>query len=229
MSTNPFSDQNKPQPPLNPYDPSTFVMPPKKPGVLTAIGVMGVVLGVLGVMSSCMAVAALPFQSQLQTAFSQPSSKDPALRIQAEMNSAMAQVQQDYFAVSMTLSVLNLALSAWLLAGGIMVLRTRRAGRPLMIYALLTVIAFEVLRTVFGVIIQLEMMPITTDFADRLGREAAPNSPMASMGPMMKGAAIFGMVLGLIWPLGKIIMYALSARYLASKPIVEYFEKNAKS
>ena len=45
---------------------------------------------------------------------------------------------------------------------------------------------------------------------------------------MMKGAAIFGMVLGLIWPLGKIIMYALSARYLASKPIVEYFEKNAK-
>jgi hypothetical protein len=229
MSNNPFSDSGfKSPPPPNAYDPAAFQMPPKKPGALTAIGVMGVVLGILGLMTACIAVVALPFQSKLQTAFNQSSPNDPpAVKIQQEMNAAMAAVQDKYFLPNMTFSVLHLVLATCMLIGGILVLRGRPAGRSLMIYVLLAAIAFEVLRTAFAVMVQLEVMPITSEFMEKMMKEAGPNGPGRAIARMVSGLSIFGIIMGLIWPLGKIIVYGLSARYLASKPIVEHFAGTA--
>ena len=44
----------------------------------------------------------------------------------------------------------------------------------------------------------------------------------------MKGAMVFGLILGLMWPLIKIVIYGVSARYLTTAPVVNYFAAMAE-
>jgi hypothetical protein len=115
-----------------------------------------------------------------------------------------------------------------MIVGGVMVLRLRPAGRKFLMYTLLAVIVFEVVRTILTIYIQLQIMPVTELYMDRLLREGGGpggNQSFAQfMSRIMKGAMIFGVIFALVWPLAKIILYGISSRYLASDAVTQLFE-----
>jgi hypothetical protein len=228
MSSNPFADPYaNPQSKPGPYDMPN--LPPKKPGALTAVGVVGIVMGILGLGAACLVLVGLPLQAQMQGTFNPvpPPNAPPVMRLQYEMNVEMQAIQDRYMVPNMVFGGLHLLLAAGMIIGGILVLKTNPAGRTLLMYTLLAVIVFELVRAAVGLMAQLEIMPITTMYMERIMREAGGpggNNATAQMfARIMKGATIFGMVMALMWPLAKIIIYGISARYLASDQVVALF------
>jgi hypothetical protein len=225
MSANPFSEFGN-QPAAGVYDPATYRLPPRKPGALTAVAVMALVLGILGMLVSCMSVATLPFQSQLQNLNTAGS------KVQVEMNQAIAKVQNRYLAGTMSFAVLHLVVATCLVIGGVMVLQGKPSGRTFLLYTLLAVIVFEILRTILVLVIQLECLPVIDGYMDKLGEDPAAGGGR-TLGPgfarMMKGFMIFGLVVAMVWPLIKVIVYAISARYLSSPRMVEFFANRSAS
>jgi hypothetical protein len=191
-----------------------------------AVAVLALIFGILGLLASCTAVAFLPFQSQMQGALNPPSGPGapPMAKLQSEMQAAMNQATEKYFVGQVITSLTHLVLAACMVVGGAMILGSRPRGRTFLMYTLIAVIVFEVLRAVFMLVIQLEIIPITTTFVERMAQEGGPGNPAgASMASIMKGAMYFGLLVGLAWPLIKVVMYAVCARYLATPPVVAYF------
>jgi hypothetical protein len=143
------------------------------------------------------------------------------------MQNEMLAAQEKYFAPQIVTIVLHLVLTTLMIIGGIGVLQSRPGARALLMWTLLAVIIFEVIRAGLGIMIQLELLPIQQEYNKLIMREVGggQNQRFVQMiGNMSQGFAILGIIMGLMWPLGKIIVYGLSARYLASDKIIAWFE-----
>lgn len=142
--------------------PPPGVPPARRPSGLTAVCMIAIVLGSLGLLGSLMAIVSLVAGPRIQEAFSAPFQQPGGDRM-AEAQRAMQQkiqaVADRYRWPNAGFAVVNLAVATALVAGGIMGLNRAHWARTLLIAAFAFAIVFEIPRTVVNICMQSEMSP----------------------------------------------------------------------
>jgi preprotein translocase subunit SecG len=206
--------------------------PPQRPGGLTAVCVIAIVLGALGLCFSVLGVASLAFQDQLQKFVKQQQHLPPGMangplktemearaKMQERVYEAAEKVTHRHMGASSVVLVLNLLISASLLAGAIATLKLSPKGRQFLIAVFLAAILFEIVRGIVLVLTQLDM-------AAELSAIPSAGSGSADVPLMMaRITAILSMVLWLALALGMVVFYGIGASYLRRPTILPLFER----
>jgi hypothetical protein len=223
MSSNPFSD-----PQANPYAAQPAgAYGPVKPGALTAVCVIAIVLGIMGVLAVCIGGAGLAASSTLQGMLTVGPNATPFDKAQIELQQEMMAINGRYLPIAVVLLGVQLVVSPLLIVGGVKALSMQHSGRRLLIYAFIAVIIFEVVRTAFQLYLQMQMLPLYDEMAMRLAREGG-NTPQVEMFQRIgKGSAMFGVVFLIFWGAVKLVLYGLSARYLSLPKTIDVYDEFA--
>ena len=194
---------------------------------------IAIVLGCLGLASSLMTLATLAVRPWMQQtlAASMPPPRDQKLRdAQLAMQQQIETVNRRYETWNWGFALANLAVSATLLAGGIMALRICPKVRKLLIGVLTLTILVEVVRTIVHVVMQLEMAPVVAESMSRMMAAAPHGASGASQGAAFAvSAAKAGIYLAIAvavgWLLAKLIFCVVGIWYLRRPSICPLFER----
>ena len=202
--------------------------PRKRPGGLTAVCVIAIVLGGLGLCGSVLGLGSLAFQDKIEKFSMQQQTPagmpDGILKNQMEMQKKMQQkmmeVTHRYRGITLGTTLLNLLFATSLLVGGIMTMKLNPTGRTFLVTVFLAVIVFEIVRLVITVFMQLDMAAaMTAAFQGGAGA----NQGAALLATSMKVGTFIGMGIGLVMALGKIVFYGIGASYLGRQKIRQLF------
>jgi len=195
------------------------------PTGLKAICIIAIVLGALGLATSCGGVVQLAVGESLQSAFNMPAGPgiDPELaRAQQEMQAEIVKIGRQNLPLKIVAAVLHILSALGLLVGGIMTLRLSRTGRSILLAGCGAAILYELLQTVLGVMDQLTMMPIVQKFFDQGMPPGAGEMPPA-FGQFMAAGVVVGIAFTVIFALVKLAFYLFSVIYLQRKHVVAHF------
>ena len=203
MSQNPYQS--------NPTLPQATSVPQQKPGGLTAIAVICLILGSLGALMALFGIVILFFQGSMnQFQAAQPGGPPP------EFLAEMEALQASQFIPTLIVNGCNVIIGSLLAIGSIGVLGTKEWGRNLLRNALLAAIFFVVVRGIYGMWVQYSSMSVISKMVPAGGDKA-------TMEAIMQGTIIFGIVIGVIWMVVLIGFYIWSRIYLNKPPIRALF------
>jgi hypothetical protein len=220
-----------PQPPFGPADSnSPFAAPPraKRPGGLTAICIIAIVLGALGLLASLKALAGVAFQQAASEAFvmqQQPGVSPEFVEANNKMQQEALEVTHRFWGLTAGVALANLAISAGLLAGAILMLKMNDKARGFLVAVLAVAILFEVIQACVYVFMQLQLAPILSESMPTMMKSSVPAGQpgaqqIAEMGTVVAKAAIFaGIAFQMVFGLAKLIYYAVATRYLCKPRI----------
>ena len=148
MSQNPYQS--------NPTLPQATSVPQQKPGGLTAIAVICLILGSLGALMALFGIVMLFFQGSMnQFQAAQPGGPPP------EFLAEMEALQASQFIPTLIVNGCNVIIGSLLAIGSIGVLGTKEWGRNLLRNALLAAIFFVVVRGIYGMWVQYSSMSVS--------------------------------------------------------------------
>ena len=203
MSQNPYQS--------NPTLPQATSVPQQKPGGLTAIAVICLILGSLGALMALFGIVMLFFQGSMnQFQAAQPGGPPP------EFLAEMEALQASQFIPTLIVNGCNVIIGSLLVIGSIGVLGTKEWGRNLLRNALLAAIFFVVVRGIYSMWVQYSSMSVISKMVPAGGDKA-------TMEAIMQGTIIFGIVIGVIWMVVMIGFYIWSRIYLNKPPIRALF------
>ena len=203
MSQNPYQS--------NPTLPQATSVPQQKPGGLTAIAVICLILGSLGALIALFGIVMLFFQGSMnQFQAAQPGGPPP------EFLAEMEALQASQFIPTLIVNGCNVIIGSLLAIGSIGVLGTKEWGRNLLRNALLAAIFFVVVRGIYSMWVQYSSMSVISKMVPAGGDKA-------TMEAIMQGTIIFGIVIGVIWMVVLIGFYIWSRIYLNKPPIRALF------
>lgn len=191
-----------------------------RPGGLTAICILAIVLGALGALLGLAALAAPALQGPMQNVVAQwqPQEDEEAARAQQQIAEETREFAQRHIVRNTLFAVGRLVVATSLLVGGVLSLRLGPRGRKALLVAFAAGIVFELAQLWPN----LEAIPLTQR-AFQLGMEAQhrqmPNGPQAgdmqALGRIM-GKAIAAMQVAMIagMLLAKCGFYAFGLWYL---------------
>jgi hypothetical protein len=208
----------------------------QRPGMLTAVCVIAIVLGAMGVGKSVLGLGGLATKKTLENAVKmprQPGMPDGAVEAQAEMQKKMQAVGDRYLGLNAAIAVLNLLFSACLLGGGIMTLKLNPQARKFLIAAFAAAIVFDVAQTAVTIFVQLQMVTVMSETMPRAMAAATPRG-----GPPPEELATFTMVLTKVVSfvmiafyaalgLAEVVFYGVGARYLCRPNVRRLFPQTA--
>jgi hypothetical protein len=202
--------------------------PQGRPSWLTAICVLCIVLGALGLVNSVFGTFGMVLGPQFQrmmAAQPQPGMPDDLREAQQKMQTDMYKIQTKYI-WPLGLSILmRVVVCSLLLVGGIRSLNMVEPGRKLLIIACSVALVFDLLQAIFQMIITVENMTVMNEFMEVIATQGT-NTPKELEGIMKAvGSFIRFFSLGLISviALGKIVFYILGIRYLQKPNIMALF------
>lgn len=206
----------------------------RRPGGVTAVGVLAIILGCMGAFSAIAGMANSLMGGSMQQMFTPPQPGVPQQMQQAqeEMNAAIMEVVERYSMVNAALAAVHLGLAAALAWFGIRTVQMSDHGRRMLQFVMLTAIVFEAVRAVPTVALQMEMAPIMEQHMGRMmeaarppGKQISPSeeATLNTIGKMAGAAIWVGLAVALGWVLVKVIFYAMSARYLGLERVREAF------
>lgn len=206
----------------------------RRPGGLTAICVIAIILGSLGLAASVLGLGSMAAKSWINEAFLIKPPKDgkidKAFEAQMEMQARMNQVTDRYAGFTLGFALLNVVIAGSLVTGGILALKLHPNGRKLLIAAFTTAIVFELLRAIMNVCMQLEMSEIMYDSMSRMMRASAPPGAgpegAAITAAAMKVGVYIGIGITLVMVLAKLIYYAIGTQYLQRPNVRELLKRN---
>ena len=203
MSQNPYQS--------NPTLPQATSVPQQKPGGLTAIAVICLILGSLGALMALFGIAMLFLQGSMnQFQAAQPGGPPP------EFLAEMEALQASQFIPTLIVNGCNVIIGSLLAIGSIGVLGTKEWGRSLLRNALLAAIFFVVVRGIYSMWVQYSSM-------SAMSKMVPSGGDAATMEAIMQGGIIFGIVIGVIWMAVLIGFYIWSRSYLNKPPIRALF------
>jgi hypothetical protein len=207
-----------------------------RPGGLTAVCIIAIVLGGLGVLGSLWGLAGLAFQSQMQEAFAmtkQPGMNEEAVKAGNEIQRVTQEMARRYRGVSVGMLAVNLAMAACMLAAAIMALKMNRTACVFLVAVFAVAIVFEIVRTAINVNIQLQTGAAIAEPMSRMLGATAKRQPgadqAAAMGTMIaKASVIFGVVVAVGLAIVKAVFYGVGAWYLRRPRIRELCRQTAR-
>jgi len=187
-------------------------MAKNRPGQLTAIAIIAIVIGVLG---SC--VSSFTFLSTatqgLVNDFNRANMESmhgpgaEQLQRQLELQERLQEVTDSWMPFTLTHQVLNLFASLALGIAGILLLRWKKLGLTLFVGAAGVGILVDTLGAVLGFLAQLEMKPILREFLAASG-ENGPAGFAETMGAFGEASASASMCMAIGFLIIKIAYYA---------------------
>lgn len=164
---------------------------PQKPGGLTALCILAIVLGAFGILSGLGGIAAAALQGPMQNmvAHLQPQQDKEAARVQQQIADETREFSQQHIVRNTLFSLARLFVASCLLAGGILTLRLRPQGRRILLVAFSVGIVFEL----------AQIWPMVTDipFTQRMTRLSLQvhQKQMTGQGQNADDSAAFARVL----------------------------------
>lgn len=220
--------------PANPYDPNpygdaqgaaAYRLPPTRPGGLTAICVIAIVLGVMGCGSSVLkgvnAFAGKYFQDMVSSMGGQPNNE--MAKAQQEMNEAIWEVNNRYTIPTLVLAAAQFFVGIAIVVGGIRTLGLKAAGRKLLLMACCFILLYEIAQFIMMLFQTMQMMPIMEVHMSRMMEATPGNNPSAQEfgKTMAKFSLIGGMIFQGGWLLIKFVFFGIAIWYLGRPRIVE--------
>ena len=201
MSQNPYQS--------NPTLPQATSVPQQKPGGLTAIAVICLILGSLGALMAIFGIVMLFLQGTMNQF--QPGAAE------AEFLAEMEALQASQFIPTLIINGCNVIIGSLLAVGSIGVLGTKEWGRNLLRNSLLAAIFFVLVRGIYGMWVQYSSM-------SAIGKMVPPGGEGAETVEMaMQVGIIVGIVIGVAWMAVLIGFYIWSRSYLNKPPIRALF------
>ena len=209
-----------------------------RPGGLTAICVIAIILGGLGLLGSLVTMGSLAVGSRLQQAMmtSPPRpGRDKAFDLQQTMQKRIQAVADRYRWPNAGFALLNMGLAASMLAGGIMALNRAPKARTILLAVFAVAILFEISRSIVQVFMQREMAAVMSDMLPRMMETSMPaNGPNAQPASAMvaviaKAAIMVGFAFNLILSLAKLIYYGVGWSYLRRSAARDWLENAGSS
>ncbi|MGB7344109.1 MAG: hypothetical protein WBD20_07840 [Pirellulaceae bacterium] len=199
-------------------------VPQLKPTGVTVTGVIGLLAGLMGLLTGVLVIGQLLFAQQISDAFLPTGSEGQAQR---DMNAALAAINAKYMIPHMISTIAGLTLSTCLLIGGIGCLRSSAWAPRWMRKTLLVIIIFEVMRMGFYVLLQFETLPVIQESMDAIANANAGNGgpPPAFMQSIQKVSMIVGFAMWGIWFILKMGLAFWGRRYLNREQVLAYFKR----
>lgn len=218
-------------------DPQEMVVR-RRPGGLTAICVIAIILGGLGVVTAVVGVVFAAAGQAIQKAAAPQlpgELEGEALQVQAEMNQAIQAVGQRYLMANVALALLSLALAIGLIVGRAQSLKIKPLGRTVLLAVFAVAILFELARGSFQIYQQMQMFGVMQEYWPRLMKSAAEKSQQPMGGPNFETmmniaftvAKISAYAIVIVPALVKGAFYFIGAIYLARPKLKELFERSA--
>ncbi|MEO8496057.1 MAG: hypothetical protein ABI614_13385 [Planctomycetota bacterium] len=230
-----MTDTSKPNPftDVNPYRAGEL---PKvigsRPGALTAICIVVVVLGVLGLFSGVMKGVNVLFGAKMQQAFGSMGAASPQqAKVQQEMNAATAAVITRFAAANTVLCIAQVLLCGGLVYSGLKTLGLKTAGRKLLLAICVCMLVFEIGQMITVVLQQLSLSPIMELYLPRMMKDSSGNNAGAEkFGQIIARVSIIvGIVMQCGWTLTKFVFYAFAIRYLGKATVIALFNPSPTS
>lgn len=214
----------------DPYQaPQTPQMPVAQgplPTGLKAVCIIAIVLGGLGMLFSCFGAVGLVAGQSMQSAFNMPAPEgvDPEMaRAQEDMQTQTAAIARQYLPFSIVSVVLRLFAAIALLLGGILTLKVSAMGRLILLAGCGLAILYELVKSVLGVLVQLQTIPIMQKFMEQGLPQGGPADLPPVFSKAMLAVMLVGVGVGLFAALVKIVFYIFSVTYLQRTHIVARF------
>src|SRR5688500_18699957 len=142
--TSTYDPYRSPTLPETPYAVSSGV---QKPGWLTALCVICIVLGVLGLMNGLLGLGATLFGKQLQQMMNPMAAQKgmPAeiQKLQQNLQDETNSIQEQFFIPSLIAILVKVAVSTMLIVGGVRSLALKPNGRTLLVVVCVVALLFE--------------------------------------------------------------------------------------
>jgi hypothetical protein len=217
------------------------VPPARRPGGLTAVCVIAIILGSLGLLSSLVTMGSLAvgsrFQQAMMTSSPRPG-RDKVFDVQRTMQKRIQAVTDRYRRPTVGFALLNMVLAASMLAGAIMALNRVPKARTVLLTVFAVAILFEISRSIVQVFIQWETAAVMSEMLPRMMETSmpanVPNVPnaqdTAAMGTVIARAIIMvGFVFNLVLSLAKLIYYGVGWSCLRRPPARDWLESAGSS
>jgi hypothetical protein len=201
----------------------------KRPGGLTAICVIGIILGVLGVLAALLGAGGLVvnkvFREQLANQQQAPGMPQGMADAQQKMQEAMYAVADRYFIADVILLPIHGLISAFLILAGARAMTLVPETRTLFQWALIAALVMLLVMAVKSIVQNIEMFGVM----DQFFKEMAGNMPGAGgqgkdmLVTAMRIGMIIGAVFGFGWQFILFFFYGLSLNYLSRPNIVALY------
>jgi hypothetical protein len=214
---------------------------PVRPGWLTAVAVIGIVLGAIGILAAIVGVVGQIFAEQMQqwtmqwvrsmSSMGSAGQAVPAdvLQMQEELQRLIIDIQRRWRGVLISLLVVNLVLSVLLVTSGVATLRLVAWGRALLIVAFAGTIVYEAAQLVPTLMIQHETTLLTQQYmskvlaASQSQTGGIPPGMNTTMAAFSQATFAISFVMAAGWALVKIALYGAAIYYLRTPLIRSLF------
>lgn len=194
----------------------------ERPGILTAIAIIGIVLGSCGVLGSLGGLAGILLQDRLssvQTGAALPQEQRQLLEQTNELNRA--------YRVPTTIATLaNLVASTLLIVGGALTLARKAVALGLMMNTVIAALVVDLFSAGFTVFMQIKLRPLTEEMMRSAAADLPPGAD-AAMGSVMSAAVWVGAVFTVFWLLCKLAYYIVAMVALKKPAVKAWFNERA--
>jgi uncharacterized protein involved in cysteine biosynthesis len=204
--------------------------PPRgRPGWLSALCVLCIVLGALGLVNSLFGTVGMvlgPRFQQFMASQPQPGLPDEIKEAQQKMQTDMYKVQAKYIWPLGISIVLRIVVCTLLLVGGIRSLGMSEQGRRLLIVACSLALGFDLLQAILQMVITVENMTVMNEFMEAMATKSqnATKEIEAVMKAVSSFIRFFSLTLVCVIALGKIAFYICSVLYLQKPHILALYQ-----
>lgn len=182
-------------------------MSDERPGILTAIAILGIILGALGLLGGLGGIAGAVVQDQVMDL---PGADETQQQLAAEM----VEMTRAYMVPTVIGAVANLVVSGLLILGGSWLLVRKPAGIPLMRRTVIAAIVVDLYSAALGLYVQVKILPATQQMM-RAAAAAAPGpagapAADAAMESVMAVAMWTSLAFAVFWLVCKLAYYIVT-------------------
>lgn len=236
-------ETSNPRQPLYPLNNSMSASegttPVKRPGALTAICVIAIVLGAMAILGSLGGLVSLATQPMIEKMAARQQAGQPAqaVELNQKFQKAVQAVYNRHKGLIVGINAVNLAFGLSLLIGGILAIRLSPKSRAFLAVVFTSAIIFEIVAASILVPTQLEVGKITTEWMPRIMEASIPPGQpqnaqvarqVAQAGAAIAKASVFvGIAVTAGFALAKVIFYCIAVCYLGRENIRKLFQPAA--
>jgi hypothetical protein len=230
MSADPsaFDPYRSPSLPQGPYAGQTAS---RKPGWLTALCVICIVLGALGLMNALFGAVGAAAGPSMQAMFqprATPGVPSDIQQAQDQFQDDVAGVQKKHFFPLVASIAFRFIAAVLLLVGGLLCLSLKEQGRKILIFACALALLFELTNSIVQSFMMLDMMTAMNSFAEKLQSSMpqadAPPGLNRMVGWWMRAVMVFQFILIYLFSLAKAAVYLFGVIYLQKQHIKALFK-----
>jgi hypothetical protein len=190
-----------------------------RPGGITALGVLTIVLGVFGLLNAFVAIVGLLFQGQMQSALANLQPDAEAARVQREVAEQAEQIAAQHPVRNWILVLSRLNVATALLLGGIWSLRLKPIGR----ITLLAAFGVGIVLEVFQLWPAWEARDLSAQIFEQMGQANGPPGGQAFMEMMAQAMGVLQVAMIVAMFVAKSAFYGFGLWYLTRPHVAGLF------